>query len=145
MRNITRRFKMPDPGPYMSAMMNREWEAHGLHCWSLVRLTVKDLYDIDLPGVISVVPTGRTNKADLFNKHPERAKWKEVDHNVDWAVVLMTRKAAPDELFEHSGVYFNIEGGVVFHVDHPHGCVCDSLFELPRLRKWSYPRFFVPS
>lgn len=136
---------MRDPGEFMVSMMNKDWQADGLHCWALVKLTVKEIYGIELPGVVSVVPTGRTNKANLFNGHPERAKWKEADPSAEWAVVLMTRREAPTELFEHAGVYFNIEGGMVFHVDYPHGCVCDSLFELPLLRKWSYPRFFVPT
>jgi hypothetical protein len=45
---------------------------------------------------------------------------------------------------EHAGVYLNLDGGGVLHMDDQHGVVFDSLFELPRIRTWAYPLLFVP-
>lgn len=133
-----------DPGQYMAELMNVNWEHDGLHCWELVRRTVRDVCAVRLPPVLRVAPSVRREKADLFNNHEERSRWREVALPELWGVALMTRKGAQEDFFEHAGVFFNIEGGGVFHVDHPHGVVFDSLFELPLVRKWNYPRFFVP-
>lgn len=133
-----------DPAVFMAEMMNRDWESNGLHCWALTRLMVKECFGVDLPLVTSIVPNGRTAKADLFNKHEQRKFWKEVYRPDDWGVALMSRKGAEPDLFEHSGVYLNMEGGIVFHVDYPHGCVADSVMEIKQLRKWETPRLFVP-
>jgi len=135
---------MRDPAEFMTSMMNVDWEHDGLHCWAMTRTMVYECFGVRVPLVASVIPTGRTAKAKVFNDHPERAKWREVEQPEQWAIALMSRKGAHPDFFEHSGVYVSIEGGGVFHVDHPHGCVFDSVMEIVQLRKWAQPRFFVP-
>jgi hypothetical protein len=133
-----------EPGPYMAEMMNQPWEPDGLHCWALVRKTVKDVVGIEVPPIVGVIPSLRKDRAELFVSHDERDKWTEVETPGEWAVVLVARKQAHPDFLEHAGVYFNIEGGGIFHADHPHGVVWDSLFEFDKVRRWGKPRFFVP-
>lgn len=125
-------------------MLGRPWEADGLHCWALVRDAATALFGVVLPPVLDVAPAGRLTKAELFNTHPERANWVEVDRPGRWAVCLMHRRRAREELLEHAGIYLDVDGGGILHVDDPHGVVFDTPFELPRLRKWAAPLYLVP-
>jgi hypothetical protein len=122
------------PGDYISSMVGKPWERDGLHCWELVRVSVRLLYGAK----------GRRTKAELFNGSPERANWRETWVLGEWAVALMARRDAPEDLIEHAGVYMNVDGGGVLHCDVQSGVVFDSLFELSRLRTWAEPQFFVP-
>lgn len=134
---------MPDIGAYVTALLGRPWERDGLHCWTLTRTAVRDLFGVEVPAVLEA-PEGRRTKAALFNGHPARSGWQAVQSPATWAVALMHRRGAPPDLIEHAGVYLPIDGGGVLHTADPHGVVFDSLFELPRLRVWAHPIFLVP-
>jgi hypothetical protein len=133
---------MRDPSAYVADLIGRPWDARGLHCWALVERTVRDLWGVELPAVLEA--PGRRAKAALFAGHPARAGWREARPPLPWAVALMHRRGGPPELIEHAGVYLPLDGGVVLHVDHPHGVVVDSLFALPRVRVWAAPVLMVP-
>jgi hypothetical protein len=56
------------------------------NCWCLSREVVSSL-GYEFPVVLDVAPTGRAGralKAELFSKHPERARWREVTARDIW-------------------------------------------------------------
>ena len=128
----------------IGALVNQPWARDGRHCWKLCREVV-GLLGVELPPVIDMAPPGKEGrliKAQLFNDHPERAKWVTVERPETWAVALMHRTFRHPDMIEHSGVYFAIDGGRVLHTSDPHGVVWDSLPEL-LMRNWR-PVFVVP-
>lgn len=133
-----------DAGQYLTALIGQPWARDGLHCWALVRQVQRDLFDRDLPPVFDVAPDGRAAKARLFNGHPERKRWQAIERPVHGAVALMVRRGARIDFFEHAGVYFDLDGGGLLHVDDPHGVVFDDLFVFRSARRWMDPVFFVP-
>lgn len=132
-----------DPASYIAARIGQPWERSGVHCWKLVRQTLRDLFDVRLPLIARTVPTRRV--AEIVATHPERVNWDASDIRSPWALALMARKGSSPEDIEHIGVYFlDIDGGGVFHSDAPHGVVFDSLFHLVRIRSWQSPTLMVP-
>ena len=132
------------PGPYVTVLINRPWDRGGLHCWRLVRDVQRDLFGRDLPPVFDTAPDRRATKAEAFADHPERARWREITAPAHGAVALMARKGARPDFVEHAGVWLDIDGGGLLHVDAPHGVVFDSLVELASVRRWATPQFFLP-
>lgn len=110
-----------------------------MNCWVFTRKVVLELFGVQLP-FSDVAPSRRREKAQAFATHPERASWRPAAAGeVDWAVALMHRRGAPGDFIEHAGVYLNVDGGGILHMDDHHGVVFDSLFELPRIRTWAEP------
>lgn len=134
---------MPSVGSYLDALIGQPWKRDGLHCWTLTRKVVWDLFGVVVPEVLHA-PNGRRTKAAMFADAPERADWIETASPDVWAIALMHRRGAPPELIEHAGVYLDLDGGGVLHTDESHGVVFDSLFALPRVRTWAAPLFLIP-
>lgn len=133
---------------YVDALIGTPWRRDGFHCWQLVRKVEADLFGRDLPVVLEVSPDD-DEKRELFGNHPERRNWREATvaeaslrQGIDGAVVLMERRHIGAKSSIHCGVYLDIEGGGVLHVDAPQGVAFDSLPVL-RLRGWS-TTFLVP-
>jgi hypothetical protein len=129
---------------HINGLINAPWVRDGRNCWRLVREVVA-LLGCDLPVVLDVAPLGKSGrelKRELFNRHPERSNWREVDTPDRWAIALLHKQHRPADHVEHAGVYFPDDGGHVLHTADPHGVVFDNLHEL-RARGWA-PIYLVP-
>ena len=135
--------KADEAAAYINDRLGKPWDAQAFHCWTLVQETVRDLFGLDAPFV-AASPRGRRAKADLFNGHEARARWQEVERPSFWAVALMHHRGSPRDLLEHAGVFFNMDGGLIFHCDKSAGVVADQAWEMPRVRTWAVPRLFIP-
>jgi hypothetical protein len=129
---------------YITDLMVLPWDPVQMNCWVFTRKVVLELFGVDLP-TSDVAPHKRHTKSLAFATHPERSNWTQtVAGMTEWAVALMHRRGQHPDFIEHAGVYLNLDGGGVLHMDDLHGVVFDSLFELPRIRTWAYPLLFVP-
>jgi len=138
------RFKADEVSRYVNGLLELPWDPVYMNCWVLTRKVVLELFGIELP-VSAIPPDKRRAKALAFTTHPERCNWVQtIAGMTDWAVALMHRRGHDPNFIEHAGVYLNLDGGGVLHMDDGHGVVFDSLFELPRIRTWAYPTLFVP-
>lgn len=137
-------FRADKASSYIAGLMEIPWDPVQMNCWIFTRKVVLELFGEVLP-FSDVAPSRRREKAHAFAIHPERARWwPTTPGEVDWAVALMHRRGSPDDFIEHAGVYLNVDGGGVLHMDDQHGVVFDSLFELPRIRTWAEPLLLVP-
>jgi hypothetical protein len=94
---------------------------------------------------VRAVPKTSAERTQLYQSHPERGNWKEVQLPQPWALALMYDKTHEKEDVEHLGVYLDLDGGGVLHTDDPHGATFDTLFELRKLRRWADPILMVPT
>jgi hypothetical protein len=126
---------------YVQRLVGMPWHRRGMHCWQLVRMVQHDLFDREVPLGPDACPR-REQRRELFAAEAEQYGWGEVPEPVHGAIARMHRIGGNPRDLEHAGVYLDVNTGMVFHTDQPHGVVLDTLLEL-RVRGW-VPRWFVP-
>ncbi len=124
---------MRDAAVYVSALQGRPWSADQ-HCWALVAEVQAELFGRALPPVLIADRLTAGELVRAFHDHPERERWRQVERPAHGAVVLMHRPGAHARAI-HAGVYLDLDGGGVLHVDDPHGVTFDDTLSL-NLRNW---------
>ncbi len=129
---------------FLDRVIGAPYEPEGLHCWELARRCQLEVFDRDLP-VIMTVPETKREIVTLMARRHEYPGWKELQAPVHGAIVFMTRHGnGPSRSAIHAGVYLALDGGAVLHTDDPHGVTFESLLELTT-RNWADMSFYSPT
>lgn len=126
---------------YIQQLVGMPWERTGMHCWALVVQIQEDLYGRALPLMRESVPE-REEHVRLLSQKAERYGWTESANPRHGCVVRMYRHGRDRGDLEHVGVWFDWDGGMVVHTDHPHGVVLDTM-PILSARGWNC-RYFIP-
>ena len=129
-----------DAAAYVSALQGRPWSVER-HCWALVEDVQRDLFGRDLPPVHLDERLTTRELARMFRDHPEQRRWREVSVPEHGAIALMHRGGGHARAI-HAGVFLDLDGGGVLHVDEPHGVTFDGHLDLV-LRNWT-SAYFLP-
>lgn len=129
---------MQDAAAFISGIQGKRWTQEH-HCWELVRVTAREVGGFDLPAFLLTEKTTILQRMRAFNDNPERGRWVQVAQPRHLSVVLM-RRQLPHASVAHAGIYLDVDGGGVLHVDQPHGVEFVAPFELA-LRGWDCEYF----
>lgn len=131
----------PDLGEYVSSLIGRPWDRHGMHCWRLVAQVQADLFGRGVPFSSEPMHKRQVVRA-MMSLEAAPFGWREIERPVHGAVARMYRNGGDPAVLDHAGVYLTLGRGGVLHTDDPYGVVFDALIELSA-RGWA-PRWFVP-
>ena len=121
------------PAEFIESVYGAKWSTTD-HCWDLVLRGQREIFGIEVPSVLIADKLEARALVRMFNLHPERKRWIRVNLPENGAVVLMSR-AGPHGRAIHAGIYFDLDGGGILHVDEPHGAVFEDALAI-QLRGW---------
>ncbi|MBR0882191.1 hypothetical protein ABIF65_003679 [Bradyrhizobium japonicum] len=130
---------------FLAPLIGEPWAWQSRNCWDFARHVQRELFGLELPGI--VVPSDFSRRWVLteFGRHPERARWQAVPDGpgglvtaADGALVLMAHARFP----AHIGVWLRPEARVI-HCDDKTGVACEAPLAL-RQMGWKNLTFFEP-
>lgn len=129
---------MRDAAEFISEIQGRPWTREE-HCWELVRTAAREVGNFELPAFLITTSTTPLQKLRAFRDHPERERWVQVSSPGHLDVVLMSRELVRAPV-THAGIFLDVDGGGILHVDAPHGVEFVAPFEIA-LRGWTAEYF----
>lgn len=118
---------------YVNYRINKPWSKR-FHCWALVKEVQQKFFGRMVPKAKKEWIIDTQARAEIIETHPDKNQWQKHEQPIHGAVTFMRRKGTSKII--HAGVYLDIDGGGILHVDAPHGVVFDSLPILTAIRQW---------
>jgi hypothetical protein len=129
-----------DPAEFIESVYGGKWSTTA-HCWDLVRRGQREVLGREVPEVLISDKLEARALVRMFEDHPERMRWIRVNIPENGAIVLMNKGGRHGRAI-HAGIYFDLDGGGILHVDDPHGVVFEDALAI-QLRGWTCD-FYIP-